>query len=140
MSTWMLVEDEPDMYEMVLAMYEILGVHGVSFTNGEEALDWIEEVDKGFASDEVPELALLDIRLPGQASGPDVGARLRKSPVLKNAAIVLMTAYRLTPQEEKAIIRKAHADLFLYKPLPNQPQLATMLNDVIARRHSKQRK
>lgn len=139
MSTWMLVEDEPDMYEMVLAMYEILGVHGVSFTNGEEALDWIEEVDKGYANDELPELALLDIRLPGQAAGPDVGARLRKSPVLKNAAIVLMTAYRLTPQEEKKVIKQAQADLFLYKPLPSQPQLAKMLNDVIARRHSKQR-
>lgn len=133
MATWMLVEDEPGMYEMVLAMYEILGVNGISFTNGEDALAWIDEVDNGYA-EEVPELALLDIRLPGDTSGPDVGARLRRSPTLKNTAVVLMTAYRLDATEEKAFISQAKADLFLQKPLPNQPQLAKMLNEVIANR------
>lgn len=133
MTTWMLVEDEPGMYEMVLAMYEILGINGVSFTNGEDALAWIDEVDNGYA-DEVPELALLDIRLPGDTSGPDVGARLRRSPTLKNAAIVLMTAYRLTPDEEKAFISHAKADLFLQKPLPKQPELTALLHEVIAKR------
>lgn len=138
MSTWMLVEDEPDMYEMVLAMYEILGIHGVSFTNGEEALAWIDEVDSGYTTDEVPELALLDLRLPGRAGGTDVGERIRKSPVLKNAAIVLMTAYRLTPQEEKMLMRQAQADLFLCKPLPNQPELAEMFHELIERRRAHQ--
>ena len=134
MTTWMLVEDEPDMYEMVLAMYEILGINGVSFTNGEDALDWIEEVDNGYAADDVPELALLDIRLPGKASGLDVGARLHKSPVLKNTAVVLMTAYKMTPQEEKEAIKQATADHFLYKPLPSHTKLVKMFNSLIPRR------
>ena len=42
MTVWMVVEDEPDVYEMVLAMYETLGIDGVAFTTGEEAITWID--------------------------------------------------------------------------------------------------
>lgn len=118
MATWMVVEDEPDLYDLVLAMYETLGISGVAFTTGEEAVDWIDDVDAGHFIGELPELALLDIRLPGDISGPAIGARLRKSPALKNITIVLMTAYRLTEAEEKAFIKEAGSDRFLYKPLP----------------------
>lgn len=134
MATWMLVEDEPDMYEMVLAMYEILGINGVSFTNGEDALAWIEEVDGGYETNNLPELALLDMRLPGKTSGVEVGARLRRSPVLKNTAVVLMTAYKMTPQEEKEAVQQATADFFLYKPLPSHPELVRMFNALIPRK------
>ena len=82
LSTWMVVEDEPDIYELLLAMFEIWGIEGVAFVDGEEAITWIEESDKG-APSEIPELAVLDIRLPGNVSGPMVGARIRQSPVLK---------------------------------------------------------
>ena len=104
MTTWMVVEDEPDLYEMVLTMYEMLGIEGVAFTDGEEAITWIEEVDNGEYKRELPELALLDIRLPGKVQGPSVGARLRGSPAMKGMTVVLMTAFKLTPKEEKAIV------------------------------------
>src|SRR5579871_2522365 len=85
LSTWMVVEDEPDIYELLLAMFEMWGIEGVAFVDGEEAVSWIEEADKGTPG-EHPELALLDIRLPGNVSGPDVGARIRQSPVLNQMA------------------------------------------------------
>ena len=71
MSTWMVVEDEPDIYELLLAMFEMWGIEGVAFVDGEEAVAWIEETDKDESPGELPELALLDIRLPGTVSGPD---------------------------------------------------------------------
>ena len=104
----MVVEDEPDIYEVLLAMFGIWGIEGVAFVDGEEAVSWIDDVDHGRFQGELPELALLDIRLPGEINGPAVGERLRKSKVLGEVAIVLTTAYKLTPDEEKAVIKKAN--------------------------------
>ncbi len=137
MSTWMVVEDEPDIYELLLAMFEMWGIEGVAFVDGEEAISWIEETDKDAAPSELPELALLDIRLPGSISGPMVAERLRKSPVLNRAAVVLITAYKLTVEEENEIIAQAQADKLLYKPLPNFAELKKTLETAIKSRQMK---
>jgi CheY-like chemotaxis protein len=130
----MVVEDEPDIYEVLLAMFGIWGIEGVAFVDGEEAINWIEDVDQQRFQGELPELALLDIRLPGDVQGPMVGERLRKSKVLGNVAIVLITAYKLTPAEEEAVKKTAGADKLLYKPLPKISELQHLLEDLIAMR------
>jgi CheY-like chemotaxis protein len=132
----MVVEDEPDIYELLLAMFEIWGIEGVAFVDGEEAITWIEEADKG-APSEIPELAVLDIRLPGNVSGPMVGQRIRQSPVLKGMAIVLITAYKLTVDEERAVMEQAGADKLLYKPLPKFNDLKKILETAISERQAK---
>src|SRR5690606_13757705 len=101
----MVVEDEPDIYEVLLAMFEMWGIDGLAFTDGEEAAAWIEEVDKGKVPGEPPELGIIDIRLPGSISGPEIAARLRSSTALENLTIVLTTAYRLSPDEEKQVMQ-----------------------------------
>jgi CheY-like chemotaxis protein len=133
MSTWMVVEDEPDLFDTLLALFEIWSIDGVAFTNGDDAIKWIEDVDKGNTETNIPELAILDIRLPG-ASGPEVGHRLRQSPVLKSIAIVLTTAYHLTPHEEEKMIELADADALMYKPLPSPTVFRTELQHAIAKR------
>ncbi|MBN1200674.1 MAG: response regulator transcription factor [Anaerolineae bacterium] len=132
MSTWMVVEDEPDIYDVLLAMFEIWGIEGVAFVDGAEAVSWIEDVDQGRVRGELPELAILDIRLP-EVDGPTVGQRLRKSPILGNVAIVLITAYRLSPDEEQQVIARAQADLLMYKPLPAMLELRKTMDAVIAK-------
>jgi CheY-like chemotaxis protein len=137
MSTWMVIEDEPDLYEMILAMYAALGVGGVAFVTGEEAIEWLEEVERGAHDVDLPELALIDIRLPGDVSGIEISAKLRSSPLFKNLVIVLMTAYKLSPQEEDQAIEAAGADNLMYKPLPRFVELEQMLNRlVLARRRA----
>jgi len=133
MSTWMVVEDEPDLYDTLLALFEIWSIDGVAFTNGTDAIKWIEDVDKGDTDTNIPELAILDIRLPG-ATGPEIGARLRKSSVLKDIAIVLMTAYHLAPKGEQEVMAQAQADTLLYKPLPAPPEFQTLLKKAIEHR------
>jgi CheY-like chemotaxis protein len=132
----MVVEDEPDIYDVLLAMFEIWGIEGVAFVDGAEAVAWIENVDQGRVRGELPELAILDIRLPG-VTGPEVGHRLRQSPVLKNMAIVLITAYRLTPDEENQMIARADADMLIYKPLPTMNALRVQMDGVIVQRKNK---
>lgn len=136
MSTWMVVEDEPDLYDTLLALFEIWSIDGVAFTNGTDAMKWIADIDGENSATNVPELALLDIRLPG-INGEHIAARLRQSPVLKNMAVVLMTAFVLGPQEERAIIELAQADLLLYKPLPTPPEFRAELQKAIANRQGK---
>jgi CheY-like chemotaxis protein len=127
----MVVEDEPDIYEVLLAMFEIWGIEGVAFVDGGQAVAWIDDVDQNRVPGELPELALIDIRLP-EVSGPEVGRRLRESPILKSMAIVLITAYRLSPQEEVEAIDLAQADHLMYKPLPGMPELRRILDEIIA--------
>ena len=134
MSTWMVVEDEPDIYEVLLAMFGIWGIEGVAFVDGEEAVSWIEDVDNKRFQGELPELALLDIRLPGEINGPQVGERLRRSEPLRDMAIVLTTAYKLTADEEKSFIKQSGADRLIYKPLPKFGDLQTLLESTIAER------
>jgi CheY-like chemotaxis protein len=131
MATWMVLEDEPDLYDMIMAMYEMLGVEGVAFGAGEEAVDWIEDVENGHWEEELPELALLDIRMPDSISGLMVGERMRQSARLKNTVIVLMTAHKLSPSEEKEAIQQTDADLLMYKPLPGFAELERTFHDLI---------
>lgn len=138
MSTWMVVEDEPDIYEVLLAMFEMWGIEGVAFVDGEEAVAWIDDVDNGRFRGELPELALLDIRLPGAIRGDAVGERLRKSPVMgPKIAIVYSTAYKMTPEEEMEVIARSEADKLIYKPLPKFGELQKILDEVINRRREK---
>jgi CheY-like chemotaxis protein len=132
----MVVEDEPDIYEVLLAMFGIWGIDGAAFVDGEEAVSWIEDVDEGRFQGELPELALLDIRLPGEINGADVGERIRSSIVLGSIAIVLTTAYKLTPEEEKQIMAKTGADRLIYKPLPKFAELQGILEETIAVRRT----
>jgi len=131
MPTWMLVEDESDLYEMILAMYDMLGIGGVAFATGEDAVDWIVDVERGTYDGELPELALLDVRLPGEYNGIDVGARLRQSSMLAHTVIVMMTAYRLKPEEEQEVMQLAGADYLLYKPLPRIDELEKLLKGLV---------
>lgn len=130
----MVVEDEPDIYEVLLAMFEMWGIEGVAFVDGEEAVAWIDDVDNGRFKGELPELALLDIRLPGEIDGVMVGERLRKSPILGKIAVVLTTAYALNPEDKLEAMKQAEADKWLPKPLPKFNELQGILETVIAER------
>lgn len=133
-ATWMVVEDEPDLYDTLLTLFEIWSIDGVAFTNGTDAIRWIDDVDnKRVTEVGLPELAILDIRLPG-ASGPDIGRRLRESPLLKDVAIVLITAHRFSPSEERDNIQTAGADALMYKPLPAPADFRLSLQKAIAQR------
>ena len=140
MGRWMIVEDEPDLYDMLLTMTDLMGVDGVAFANGEDAVAWVEDIEANRLSSELPELALLDIRLPGALSGSDVAARLRQSELLGGTTIVLMTAFRLSPSEEKALLKASNAELLIYKPLPRLSDFQAQMKQAIAKRKRRNRR
>lgn len=130
MRTWLVVEDEPDLYEMVLAMYNVLGVDGIAFATGEEAYEWLDEVEGGEFTEQLPEFGLLDIRLPGEIDGLKVGERIRKNAELKEMVLVLMTAYKMSAKEEQEALKQTGANLLLYKPLPKIDEFEKLVQDL----------
>jgi len=135
LATWMVVDDEPDIYDVLVTMFQLWGIDGVAFVDGAEAVQWVDSVDAGAYTGELPELAILDIRLPS-VEGHHVAARIRRSPKLGDMAIVLITAYRISPAQEKQIMLISQADLLLEKPLPTMSELRTQLDALIARRQA----
>lgn len=131
MTTWMLVEDEPDLYDMLYHLISGIGHNVLGFMDGETAMHWIDSVERKTVTSQLPELALIDIRLPGQIHGPQIAARLRHSAPLQQMAVVLMTAYRLSPAEETQLLRYAMPDMMLYKPLPSFPEFRRRLEDLL---------
>ena len=136
MTTWMVVEDEPDIKEMVKAMFQIWGVGGIAFSDGMEAVNWIQQSHTGKLRSEIPDLALLDIRLP-TLSGVEVAARLRRSRYLAGITIVLFTAYRLSPEHEQEVMTMSQADGLLYKPLPEMDDLRVYLENLVTARRER---
>jgi CheY-like chemotaxis protein len=134
MPTWIVVEDEPDLYKVVSALCGMMGVQSAGFASGEEVMTWIRQVDNNQYSGPLPQLALIDIRLPGAIDGVKVGARLRRSPVLGDIAIVLMTAFHLSPRYEHDALKKSGADTLLYKPLPNPAAFRAIADEALSRR------
>lgn len=119
MSRWIILEDEPDLYDYLLQFSSMFDVDGLGFSNAEQALAWIDEVDHGLYTGELPVLALLDYRMPDQdLTGGMVAERLRQSPALSNIAIVLMSAYTKSDPRIRDYGEAGIVDLLLDKPLP----------------------
>src|SRR5262249_19045510 len=87
----------------------------------------IDAVDNGKVGGELPQLAMIDLRLPG-ASGIEVSVRLRKSKQLCHIPIVLTTAYHFSQQDEIDALTQAQADQLIYKPLPPVTDLRKILS------------
>jgi len=127
----MLVEDEPDLFDLLLHMTQIFGVSGVAFTTGEEAIAWIDDIDRIQLRVEMPQLALIDLRMPGDTQGDDVSARIRRSSILATIPILLITAYHLSPAEERRILAKSGAQRIVYKPLPVMTEFQQIIHQTM---------
>lgn len=119
-SKWLLVEDEPDLYEVLTYLYRGLGSEAIGHATGEDVMAWLDTLPKPSMVDpaEVPVFGLIDIRLPGDLNGIQVAQYLRQHPLMRDMPIVLMTAYRLSPRQEREALRRSGANRVIYKPLP----------------------
>ena len=79
-----VVEDDPNIRELVTYTLQSTGFDACGFENGSEFL-------KALSDGEKPELVLLDIMLPGE-DGISILGKLRKKSVTKDLPIIMMTA------------------------------------------------
>ena len=111
--TILLVDDEPDMLEMLGLRLKKAGYKVITAITGEECLQKAEDKD--------PDIILLDILLPGM-SGFEVARQLKKKPVTKDIPVIMVTALIGKDAEAKGLERGA--DYFISKPFDPEELLA----------------
>ena len=79
-----VVEDDPNIRELVTYTLQSTGFDACGFENGSEFL-------KALSDGEQPELVLLDIMIPG-ADGISILGKLRKKSATRDLPIIMMTA------------------------------------------------
>ncbi len=126
---WLLVEDDVDIRNVVSVMMQLWGEKPLALADGNAAWKWLDSVADGSFKGELPELALLDIRMPGH-TGDQVAARIRQTEPLKHIPIVLMTAFTLTEVEVQNVMQRAGGDRLIKKPLPDMDEFRTTLYQV----------
>jgi two-component system phosphate regulon response regulator PhoB len=119
MPTILVVDDEPNIIELVRVTLEDDRVRIVVATDGQEAL--------AVAHFEQPDLILLDVNLP-DFSGLEVCRRLRAEARTRDAKIVMLTAAAQRDDVERG--RAAGADEYLTKPF-SPVRLLTLVDSLV---------
>lgn len=130
---WLIAEDEADIRNLVAMMCTVWGHTPMTFESGQKAWDWIDTVVDGTNTQPLPEFALMDIRMPGYR-GDEVARRLRDTEPLARMPIVLMTAFVLSDEERKEMMKNSGVDEIINKPLPEFNALRNMLHEIIERK------
>jgi CheY-like chemotaxis protein len=132
--TWLIAEDEADIRNLIALMCQVWGHTPLTFENGQKVWDWLDTVEQG-QPDAIPELILMDIRMPGK-KGNELANRMRTLEPLQRTPIVLMTAFSLSDQERGDMISGDGVDRILSKPLPDFEQLRGILDDIVQQKRA----
>jgi len=112
----LVVEDIPNVLELLLVTLRFKGYPVISATNGQEALELI--------SRERPALVITDILMP-KMDGYALVHRMRTNPVTRNIPVVFLSATYVTP-EDKNFALSLGAVRFLEKPVDTEEFLLTV--------------
>ncbi len=104
--TILIVDDQPEVRELVSVTLEIGPYRILTAENGERALE--------IARAELPDLILLDIMMPGGPDGLEVCRHLKGDPRTSGIYIVMLTAKG--QESDKEAGRRAGADDYFVKP------------------------
>jgi len=102
----LIIDDQPDSMDLLLRALE---PDGYEFCCVPDGLDAVR-----LAEDFLPDVVLLDVMMPG-SSGYDVCKEMRRSPLLKDSTIMLITALQNPTSRKKGF--QSGADDFLSKPV-----------------------
>ena len=124
-----VVEDDPNIRELVTYTLQSTGFDACGFENGSEFL-------KALSDGEKPELVLLDIMLPGE-DGISILGKLRKKSVTKDLPIIMMTAKGT--EYDKVLGLDSGADDYITKPF-GMMELVSRVKAVLRRSNRNEKK
>ena len=117
----LIVDDEPEMVEMIQARLGHNGYEVITAVTGEECLEKAEK--------EKPDIILLDVLLPG-VSGFEVAKRLKVNKVTKDIPVIMVTA--LIGEDAKAKGLEKGAKYFISKPFDPE-ELLSQIKTILAK-------
>ncbi|MGD9116806.1 MAG: response regulator [Dehalococcoidia bacterium] len=103
----MIVDDKEDSRVLAAKVLKRHGYEIVGASSGEEAIS--------LAGREIPDLILMDVRLPGGISGLEATQRIKATPELRHIPIVAMTA-SVRPEDQMKALNEG-CDGFIPKPI-----------------------
>jgi DNA-binding response OmpR family regulator len=121
MAKILIAEDEPDIRELVLFMLRFAGYEVVAATNGEEAVQT--------ASRELPDLILLDVRMP-RMTGYDACRLMKANPALRDVPVVFLSAKGQDSEIQTGL--DAGAEEYLLKPF-SPAELTNRVRGILSR-------
>jgi len=119
----LVVDDNEQNLELILAYLEDVDCQTISAANGIEALDIVRK--------KLPDLVLLDVMMP-KISGFEVCRRMKNDPQTADIPIIMVTALNELADIEKAI--NSGTDDFLSKPV-NKWELITRVKTMLKLKH-----
>jgi two-component system cell cycle response regulator DivK len=115
MAKILVVEDNPDNMFLTVMLLQSAGHTVLSATDAEAGLT--------LARDELPNLILMDIQLPGM-DGLEATALLKRDDATRGILVIALTALTMKGDEER--IRAAGCDGYIAKPMGIQDFLTTV--------------
>ncbi len=124
-STVMVVDDNEQNLELLVAYLDTLGCKVATAVDGIEALDKITQ--------KIPDLILLDVMMP-RMSGFEVCRKLKSDPQTRDVPIIMVTALNELGDIERGV--ECGTDDFISKPV-NRLELTTRVRSLLRVRHLK---
>ena len=112
----LVVEDIPNVLELLEVTLRFQGYEVISAHNGEEALDILEK--------ETPALIISDILMP-KLDGFSMVQKLRNNPKTQNIPVIFLSATYVTP-EDRMFAMSLGASRFIEKPIDTEDFLLTI--------------
>jgi len=112
----LVVEDIPNVLELLEVTLRFQGYEVISARNGEEALDILEK--------ETPALIISDILMP-KLDGFSLIQKLRGTPKTQNIPVIFLSATYVTP-EDREFAMSLGASRFIEKPIDTEDFLLTI--------------
>jgi CheY-like chemotaxis protein len=128
---WLIAEDETDILSLLTMVAQVWGYQTLPFESGQKVWEWLDKVEAGTYTGEMPQFALMDIRMPGK-KGNEVANRMRTISAFKHMPLVLMTAFSLSEADQKVYQVQDGVDAVIAKPLPAFDELRNTLTTIIA--------
>jgi CheY-like chemotaxis protein len=120
--TWLIAEDKED-FRSVMSMMCSVWVHPtLIFLDNNQACSWLRAASSGSCRGELPELALLDIRMSGP-TGNQMAARICQFDALKHIPVIIMIAYSLSDSGMHHVMTACGASDLVHKLLPDMDKL-----------------
>lgn len=116
----LIVEDEPDILDILKLTLDFGSYHLLTAINGDQALE--------IARRELPDLVLLDIMMPGSVDGLEVCRQLKNNQATKDAYVMIVTAKGM--DRDRAAGIEAGCNEYVVKPF-KIAQLAKSIEQIL---------